>query len=302
MSRSYAVAVMLLAVAMFGGLVGFHFHHLNTAEEETLTRAYDINQWVIADQLEELQSLDRSMRELLDDPSKYKFQPILTVFDQAEVQLKKLNDGWYNKQRMDSDPRVTLQTIGIMANTALYHVAEAAKNLYRNHGNDLDLTKEHVATKVATVEKFITEEAVFPASHFPRKARQQIEVEQQLIMLSTLSKMRELLLSVNAVGCTRGLENDNYFPVIMGKGGDVDRLEKRTMKIGVGSYQAPLDPSDVVIKVDGKVLPIGEDGTASYLLPTASSGNKMMSAEIMVTNKLTGEVRSGNGSYHYRVR
>ncbi|MEL7163387.1 MAG: hypothetical protein AAFN92_21700, partial [Bacteroidota bacterium] len=144
-------------------------------------------------------------------------------------------------------------------------------------------------------------EEVRPVNFFPRSARLQLEVEQQLVVISTLNKLRELLGWVAAIGCHRGCGFTSYFPVLMGKSGIIQQNETSSLRISIGSYQTGLDPATVKITVDGKPVTLLDDGTAKYLLPTSVRGLQQVNAQIVITNPLTGQAFTGESSYQYRV-
>ena len=76
--------------------------------------------------------------------------------------------------------------------------------------------------------------------------------------------------------------------------------EQNSIQLMVGSYStASVDNTKVI--VNGDTLSLGADGKVMYKVPTAHRGQHTLVTKAVVTNPLTGEVTSGEGSFTYEA-
>lgn len=99
----------------------------------------------------------------------------------------------------------------------------------------------------------------------------------------------------------RIVEVDQFFPVVQAEKSYVIAGEPFNAEVSIGSYSSTLDPSNVVVTVNGSALRVGEDGKAKYSTTTSSTGPQTLNLGVRVTNPLTGEVKEGKGTYTYEV-
>lgn len=99
----------------------------------------------------------------------------------------------------------------------------------------------------------------------------------------------------------RIVEIDQFFPVVQAEKSYVIAGEPFNAEVSIGSYSSTLDPSNVVVTVNGSALRVGEDGKAKYSTTTSSTGPQTLNLGVRVTNPLTGEVKEGKGTYTYEV-
>lgn len=94
---------------------------------------------------------------------------------------------------------------------------------------------------------------------------------------------------------------DQFFPVLNADRSYVTEGETINAEVSVGSYSSSLDPSNVSLFVNDQRLTIGPDGKAKYTLRGNGLGKKTVRTRVEVRNPLTGEVKTGEGSYVYEV-
>lgn len=299
MTRPYIIALFLFGTAILGSLVYLHFYLIEQAENETFLRAEKVLGQVIMDQYEELDMRRMAIEDLLRDDSKLKFQPILDVFAEAEIQIEKYQeilDAW------ESIDAGTLQIVRISAYEALNNTVKEAKRIMLKHGEEFDLREDDIQHKLRIYDELAEELYPEASEKLPIKNQLQLKVETRLATAELLSLMRGLLMDCNAIGCVRGLEVDQYFPLIIDGYGDLKKGEARTFRFAIGSYSSSLDPDNVEIRVNGKRIPLGLDGMAEYPFLSYKGGEQWLKAECIITNPLTGEVRTGESQLRVNVR
>ena len=99
----------------------------------------------------------------------------------------------------------------------------------------------------------------------------------------------------------RVVEFDAFFPVVQAEKSYVIKGEPFKAKISVGTYSSSLNPSDIGIFVDGRKLPVNNDGIAEYTGSASTVGTKTLKLRAEVINPLTGEKSDGDATYTYEV-
>lgn len=94
---------------------------------------------------------------------------------------------------------------------------------------------------------------------------------------------------------------DKFFPVINAKKAYVIKGEKFEAEISLGAYSSDIKPENIVLTVDGRQVPMGADGVATYSNTTSSTGAKKIKLSARVTNPLTGEVSTETSEFEYEV-
>ena len=99
----------------------------------------------------------------------------------------------------------------------------------------------------------------------------------------------------------RVVEFDAFFPVVQAEKSYVIKGEPFKAKISVGTYSSSLNPADIGIFVDGRKLPVNNEGIAEYTGSAGTVGTKTLKLRAEVKNPLTGEVSDGDATYTYEV-
>ena len=94
---------------------------------------------------------------------------------------------------------------------------------------------------------------------------------------------------------------DKFFPVINAKKAYVIKGEKFEADISLGAYSSDIKPENIVLTVDGRQVPMGDDGVASYSTSPGTTGTKTVKLSARVTNPLTGEVSTETSEFKYEV-
>jgi hypothetical protein len=128
-------------------------------------------------------------------------------------------------------------------------------------------------------------------------------------VLPLLSKMQSdaksseaaLVNSMAELAGGRVVEFDAFFPVVQAEKSYVIKGEPFKAKISVGTYSSSLNPSDIGIFVDGRKIPVNDEGIAEYTGSTGTVGTRTIKLRAEVKNPLTGEVSDGDATYTYEV-
>ena len=115
------------------------------------------------------------------------------------------------------------------------------------------------------------------------------------------SSEASLVNSMAELAGGRVVEFDAFFPVVQAERSYVIKGEPFKAKISVGTYSSSLNPSDIGIFVDGRKLPVNNDGTAEFIASTTRVGTTTMKLHAEVINPLTGEKTDGDATYTYEV-
>ncbi len=99
----------------------------------------------------------------------------------------------------------------------------------------------------------------------------------------------------------RVVEFDAFFPVVQAEKSYVIKGEPFKAKISVGTYSSSLNPSDIGIYVDGRKLPVNDQGIAEYTGSASRVGTTTLKLRAEVVNPLTGEKTDGDATYTYEV-
>ena len=115
------------------------------------------------------------------------------------------------------------------------------------------------------------------------------------------SSEASLVNSMAELAGGRVVEFDAFFPVVQAEKSYVIKGEPFKAKISVGTYSSSLNPSDIGIYVDGRKIPVNNEGVAEYTGSTSSVGTRTIKLRAEVVNPLTGEKSDGDATYTYEV-
>lgn len=189
---------------------------------------------------------------------------------------------------------------------------EAYSNLLNEYGGQMDLKEDDVKGKILSVAQNMPfgiddeawQEADRPSwsdykfGHMPVAAVMPLLSQMQSDLKVSEANMVNDLVQV-AGGKT--IDIDEFFPVFSADKSYVIGGERITAKVSVGSYSSSLDPANVDLRVNGQRLEIKPDGTADFSITGSGTGQKSLTTSVSVTNPLTGEVKTGEGSFTYEV-
>ena len=91
------------------------------------------------------------------------------------------------------------------------------------------------------------------------------------------------------------------FSVVSRKKSYIIKGEKFQSEISIGTYSSQINPSDIRLTVNGKLLEVGANGKAIFNQNASSTGKKTLKLTCAVTNPLTGEVKTGESTFEYEV-
>lgn len=94
---------------------------------------------------------------------------------------------------------------------------------------------------------------------------------------------------------------DKFFPVINAKKAYVIKGDKFEAEVSLGAYSSDIKPENITLTVDGRTIPMGDDGVAKYSATATSTGSKKIKLSARVKNPLTGEVSNEVSEFEYEV-
>ena len=172
---------------------------------------------------------------------------------------------------------------------------EEINNRIKNIANNLPLSIDDDTWKLSKDKKSWAD---FKFRQMPLAA-----VMPLLSQMQSDAKSSEAALVNNMAELAGGrvVEFDAFFPVVQAEKSYVIKGEPFKAKISVGTYSSSLNPSDIGIFVDGRKLPVNNDGIAEYTGSTGAVGTKTIKLRAEVINPLTGEKSDGDATYTYEV-
>ena len=186
------------------------------------------------------------------------------------------------------------------------------RTLLETHGEALEIKPEEVADRVAAMDANMPfgiddqawQEADreswsdFTFGHMPVAAVLPLMSQMQSdLKVSEANLVNDMV----AIAGGNAIVIDQFFPVLNADRSYVTEGETINAEVSVGSYSSSLDPSNVSLFVNGQRLTIGSDGKAKYTIRGNGLGKKTVKTRVEVRNPLTGEVKTGEGSYVYEV-
>ncbi|MEO1258972.1 MAG: GldM family protein [Bacteroidota bacterium] len=172
---------------------------------------------------------------------------------------------------------------------------EEIDNRIKNIANNLPLSIDDETWKLSKDKKSWAD---FKFRQMPLAA-----VMPLLSQMQSDAKSSEAALVNNMAELAGGrvVEFDAFFPVVQAEKSYVIKGEPFKAKISVGTYSSSLNPSDIGIFVDGRKLPVNNEGIAEYTGSAGSVGTKTIKLRAEVINPLTGEKSDGDATYTYEV-
>ncbi|MEM1357703.1 MAG: hypothetical protein AAGF89_05870, partial [Bacteroidota bacterium] len=189
---------------------------------------------------------------------------------------------------------------------------DAYTNLLQEHGADMDLKPEEIETKIQSVVQdmpFNIDDEAWKEADRPSWSDYKFGHMPVAAVMPLMSQMKsDLKVSeanivndlVNIAG-GKTIEFDKFFPVFNADKSYVIGGERINAKVSVGSYSSSLDPSNIDLRVNGQKLTVNPDGTADFSITGSGIGQKTLTTSVSVKNPLTGEVKTGEGSFTYEV-
>lgn len=185
-------------------------------------------------------------------------------------------------------------------------------DLLNEKGEDFDLSKDEIKNRIGNIEKNITlniDDAEWEGSDKTSWEEFKFYKMPLAAVIPTLSQMQsdakatEAALVNDLAGLSGGkvIEFDKFFPVVSAEKAYVIAGEPFIADISIGTYSSQINPADVTIKVNGRALPVNDEGIAKFTANSSSTGIKTLKLEASVRNPLTGEVSSGSKDFKYEV-
>jgi gliding motility-associated protein GldM len=191
-------------------------------------------------------------------------------------------------------------------------ILSAYDALLTEHGPQMDLSEDNIATKIANIKSnipFDVDDEAWQAAGRPSWRDYRFGHMPVAAVLPLLSQMKSDLKSTEAnmindmvqIAGGKTIDIDEFFPVFSADRSYVIGGEKITAKVSVGSYSSSLDPANVDLRVNGQRLKMNADGTADFSITGSGTGQKSLTTSVAVTNPLTGEVKKADGKFTYEV-
>ncbi len=286
MSRRFAFALVAVVLVQFCSVYAWQRYERN-AELQEITDGLAVTNGMAITGQEKLFAMEiASYEELMRDDTKIKFSPMLrfvTDHYAAYEELAEIEDVW------------TLQE---NASRLIESIINDYKAVMLTHHNSMYLHEDDVAIKYTAIGK-LRDDALSKLSNVPQNL--QHTLKRDMVRLITLDFVQNTLIDVMAICSGRSFIFDQFFPVF-----NADRCaykvgDSLNARVSVGSYSNALDPENVTLTIDGKEYPIGPDGAASFQTSERKRGQHTVKTKVVVTNPLTGEVKSGEGRFTYEV-
>lgn len=189
---------------------------------------------------------------------------------------------------------------------------DAYSTLLNEHGKDMDLDDEDIAAKIQSVAEnmpFSLDDEAWQEADRPSWRDYKFGHMPVAAVLPLMSQMKSdlkvseanLVNDMVSIAGGKTIDIDEFFPVFSADRSYVIGGERITAKVSVGSYSSSLDPANVDLRVNGQRLQMNPDGTADFSIVGTGSGQKTLTTSVAVTNPLTGEVKTGEGTFTYEV-
>ncbi|WP_168039825.1 hypothetical protein [Neolewinella antarctica] len=307
MSRSATYTILLFLAALLLGTMAttYHFSELDRQAEDFVNATTKTHTQTIEHYHQAIENLRRETQIMLQDDSKERFHPLLELFLVAE---QGRND-YADAQSGDYATDLICSFVGSLDRDDLIYYAAGNANqklldkssaLLHSEATNFNLKEEDVITRITWLRKnFLTKPLAQQRHHANLLKQTAIDLVYIELLHTQFGILQDMLslMTGRIITCDMG-----FFPVFSAKASLVSPGEPLQAKVYVGSYSSNLDPENVVLMVDGKVLEIRDDGTADFSRITHRSGRHTLETEVKITNPLTGKVTTGEGSFTYEVR
>lgn len=191
------------------------------------------------------------------------------------------------------------------SNLSIIELDENLKTLVNNcadtiqtHHQRLELSEHWLDERIQSIQNIYLE--------FEQKQKDvntvSKEAQRHLLQFHYLTALRDLANRVISITGSRTIICDSPFPVLNADRSLYRKDQGGRAIIGIGAYSSAYNSENVRIMVNGVAYKPGPDGRVAFDMPTSERGENTLELECIVQNPLTGQVRTGEGSYTYFVR
>lgn len=191
------------------------------------------------------------------------------------------------------------------------NISSAYNNVINDHGKTFGLKPDEIESRVKNFEDNMTLNVSEEWKESDKTSWSDYKFRQMPIA-AVLPLMTQIVTdaknaessAVNQLAELSGgrvLEFNKFFPVINAKKGYVIRGEKFEAEVSVGTYSDQINPSDVVITINGQTKRPNKEGKVTFTETAGGIGTKTLKLGCVVNNPLTGEKSSGNSEFTYEV-
>lgn len=188
--------------------------------------------------------------------------------------------------------------IALCAEKNVRELAQAMNEMLLHHHVEIDLNERQAEEEIAAVQSVVDnmlEKLERSSTTIPAVREKRAE----LYYVLALNALAVRLIRLTA---SRAFWVEQFFPVVQTNQSSYAQDESGSCHISIGYYSTGLDRANTEISVDGKTMPIGEDGRLFFNLPTNTRGDNDLDIQCRVTNPLTGQTITGESTFTYHVR
>jgi hypothetical protein len=301
MSKGYAIAFILTTLSVFGSLFYLQHQVIHEQYRQLSASNAEVHDRVIAQQIEQQEDLVNRVDDRLQEDSKARFRPVQPFI--ADVQERQAACMQLYQQIMAADESNSskLPDLAKQLSANLKETREAFARFLFAHGENMDLNKEQAMT-IATDTKSIciaasTSITLLSAKH----SGYETTALAGLQMTDYLQAEQRVLEMAGRLSGGKVIECGGYFPVFYADIVNPRKGETVRAKVSIGSYSTSLNPDNIILTAGSDTLTINRDGTADYQFTPRKRGSHTVGLHFSIRNPLTGEVKTGEGSYTYNV-
>lgn len=286
--RIYPITLIVLSLLSLTAGYLLHRYHLKAREAAITTQTLPAWELAFEEQLSALDEVIIQCDRRLEGLAKSRFRMVLPVLfslqERARIMVAQVQ---YRDQPLRVKAKLAqLATVSVEAYEALlteryeeYGLRESEKGtMITNCRQKLD----GLLAELANQREYI------PLGSLG-------DIQRALLLQRSLVVDIDQLTSGRTLNCF-----ERYWPIVMSPKPYFRKNERNIVRLAVGSYTIPPAITAQIV-VNGDTLNLEPDGTVKYELPTDKRGSHTISTEALVTNPLTGTVRSDPGSYTYEV-
>lgn len=286
MSRRFTFALIAIVLAQFCAVYVWQQHERKEELAVITASMTASHEMAIAGQEKLLEVQIWSYKELMRDDAKVRFMPLSHFVTQNYAAYQAL---------VESKDEHTFQEASIAFIEAVSADFEAT---LMTHHASISLREENARRRCSETLalKVVSQNKLAEISNNLPPA-----LQSDMMRIITLDYLRSLLLDAMILSSSYASGFYEYFPVFSSERCAYQRGDTLRAIVSVGSYSNLLYPENVKLTVNGQELKMLPDGRAEFNAPAGGLGEHTLETKVVVTNPLTGEVKTGEGRFHYRV-
>ncbi|SER31174.1 hypothetical protein [Neolewinella agarilytica] len=306
MKRSYAYALIVFAIAIFGSLVWLHFYLV----EEALAEAYEFERETVWEAIElgeeRIYQIIGDVEDKLEDPSKARYQPMIPVIVSASEGYRGVVKSYqamgldrWGSPLPEREQSHLLRKLANDLSLELASLQRAYFDLLNDYGESFNLNKEEVEAKKKFIGSIMKEgmapvmQDLLSGNHFQRR---------DILVLAYLSITETMIFDITSMAGGKSTGSCiGYFPVMITDMENPRPGETVNANLFIGGYSTCLLPEYSKIIVGSDTLQVKDDGKVDYKFTAGHRGVNTISYSSLITNPLTGYTISQEGKYTYRV-